>query len=153
MLYWKKLPCSSHSLSAPPCCSFDSDGLTGNSLADNSAIVLDGGPPQPVSVSLATGTSDSTTYGLGEFIRLTVTFDKSVTVDGASPPVLVLDCTRAREAVFDGGGDGTTTLSFEYEVYFVFVLPFCLLASRVCVSGLTAKLSRLRGSADALCPP
>eukprot|EP00752_Nemacystus_decipiens_P003960 g3626.t1 len=88
----------------------------GKSLADNAAIVLDGAPPQPISVSLATGTTDATTYGLGDIIQLAVTFDKSVTVDGSSPPVLVLDCTRAREAVFDGGGDGTTTLTFEYEV-------------------------------------
>ena len=98
------------------------DGPIGKSLADTSAIVLDGVPPYPVSVSLGTGTTDATIYGLGDVIRLAVTFDKSVsvlTVDGSSPPVLVLDCIREREALFGGEGDGTATLIFEYEVSIV----------------------------------
>lgn len=98
-----------------PCYFFDLNGLPGKSLADNAAIVLDGAPPQPISVSLAPGVPDSTTYALGDTVQLAVTFDKSVTVDGSSPPVLVLDCTREREALFYGG-DGTTSLLFEYEV-------------------------------------
>lgn len=111
----KCLLCSSNSLSVPACYFFDSDGVAGKSLANNAAIVLDGAPPHPISVSLAPSTSAATTYGLGDIIQLAVTFDKSVTVDGGSPPVLVLDCTRAREALYYGG-DGTTTLYFEYEV-------------------------------------
>lgn len=108
---------ATHPVSARrPCCFSDSNGRTGNSLADTSTITLNGAPPQPISVSLATGTPDAATYGLGEVIRLAVTFDKSVTVVGDSPPVLVLACTRAREALFDGSGNGSTTLFFEYEV-------------------------------------
>lgn len=93
--------------------------MTGKSLADTSAITLDGAPPHPVSVSLAPETSDAATYGLGDVIRLAVTFDKNVTVitgDGGSTPVLILDCGREREAFFDGGGNGSTTLHFQYEV-------------------------------------
>lgn len=135
----------------PTCCFFDSDHLTGKSLADNSAIVLDGAPPQPISVSLATGTSDATTYGLGDIIQLDVTFDKSVTVDGGSPPVLVLDCTRARDAVY-GSGDGTTTLTFEYKVCLFWqscsnnaTQTYChrLLVPGVRVSAATAKSTRI----------
>lgn len=132
MLYGEMFPCwgclrdkstGEHDRRANPLfarayCFSDSNGPAGKSLAGNSAIALDGAPPRPVSVSLASGVSDAATYGLGQVIRLAVTFDKSVTVDGDSPPVLVLDCTRAREALFDvvGGGDGSTTLFFDYEV-------------------------------------
>lgn len=76
-------------------------------------MILDGARPQPVSVSLAPGTADNTTYGFGDLIRLAVVFDKNVTLQGA--PVLVLDCARMREALFYGGNDSTTLL-FEYEV-------------------------------------
>lgn len=77
-------------------------------------MVLDGAPPYPVSVSLVPETGDGNTYGLGDLVRLAVTFDKNVTVFGGSP-VLVLDCTRMREAYFDGG-NGSMTLYFEYKV-------------------------------------
>lgn len=87
---------------------------TGMSLADTSRVALDGAPPNPVSVSLASDTSDNASYGLGDFLRLAVTFDKNVTVAGGSP-VLVLDCTRMREAYFEGG-NGSTNLYFTYEV-------------------------------------
>lgn len=106
-------------------CFFHSTQWTrvGTSLAKTSAIALDGAPPYPVSVSLAPDTPDGASYGLGDVIQLAVTFDKNVTVfpgiddDGdVSLPVLVLDCTRMREAVFNGGGNGSTTLNFQYEV-------------------------------------
>lgn len=105
----------SHALAATP----RHTALTGKSLADTSAIALDGAPPRPVSVSLAPETPDAASYGLGDVIRLAVTFDKNVTVisgDSGSAPVLVLDCKREREAFFDGGGNGSTTLYFQYEV-------------------------------------
>ncbi|CAM9865906.1 unnamed protein product, partial [Hapterophycus canaliculatus] len=93
-------------------------------LAKTSAVALDGIPPYPISVSLASDTPDAATYGLGDVVRLAVTFDKNVTVlvmngdDGntISSPVLILDCTRMREAIFDGEGNGSTTLYFKYEV-------------------------------------
>ncbi|CAM9102436.1 unnamed protein product [Scytosiphon promiscuus] len=98
----------------------------GKNLARTSAVALDGVPPFPISVSLASGTPDAATYGLGDVIRLVVTFDKNITIlvadsddgDGhiSSPPVLVLDCMRMREAVFNGEGNESTTLYFEYEV-------------------------------------
>lgn len=110
--------------------------LTGKSLADTSAIALDGAPPHPVSVSLAPETPDAASYGLGDVIRLAVTFDKNVTVttgDGGSTPVLVLDCKREREAFFDGGGNGSTTLYFQYEVNLFFVCLFCVVTILVIV--------------------
>ena len=67
-----------------------------------------------MSVSLAPGTADNSTYSVDDVVRLAVSFDKNVTVVGGSP-VLVLDCTRTREAFFDGG-NGSTTLYFQYEV-------------------------------------
>ncbi|CAM9243696.1 unnamed protein product, partial [Ectocarpus sp. 8 AP-2014] len=95
----------------------------GKSLAKTSAIALDGAPPYPVSVSLAPDTPDGASYGLGDVLQLAVTFDKNVTVftgiddnGDVSLPVLVLDCTRMREAVFNGVGNGSTTLNFQYEV-------------------------------------
>lgn len=102
-----------------PCCFLLTHDLTGKSLADTSTIALDGAPPRPDSVSLAPETPDITTYGLGDVIQLAVKFDKNVTVfngDGGSTPVLVLDCGREREAFFDGVGNGSTTLYFQYEV-------------------------------------
>lgn len=77
--------------------------------------MLDGAPPYPVSVALADGTRDNATYGLGDLLELVVTFDKNVTIDGGSVPVLVLDCTRMREATYDRGND-STALIFQYEV-------------------------------------
>lgn len=86
----------------------------GKSLADTSRVVLDGAAPYPVSVSLAPGTAENATYSIGSIVRIAVTFDKNVTILGGSP-VLVLDCTRTREAYFDGG-NGSTTIYFQYEV-------------------------------------
>lgn len=129
----------SHPLStSTPSSGIDADPppayFTGKNLAKTSAVALDGVPPYPVSVSLASDTPDAATYGLGDVIRLVATFDKNVTVlvvdsddsdgDSTSPPVLVLDCTRMREAVFVGEGNGSTTLFFEYEVRLLALL-FC----------------------------
>lgn len=77
-------------------------------------MTLDGARPQSVSVSLSPETTDDTTYVLGDVILVAVEFDKNVTVRGS--PVLVLDCRRMREALFHGGND-STTLVFEYEVW------------------------------------
>lgn len=76
-------------------------------------MALDGAPPSPVSVSLASSTSDDATYTLGSLVQLVVAFDKNVSVDGS--PVLVLDCSRMREALFYGG-NGSRALHFQYEV-------------------------------------
>lgn len=105
-------------------------------------------------MSLA-GTLDDATYGLEDVIRLAVTFDKIVTVDGDSPPVLVLDCTRAREALFNDSVGNSTTLFFEYEVCSFWPLrpsnvkqsiPFAIdgfLVPGAPVSGPMARLARL----------
>lgn len=77
--------------------------------------MVDGAPSYPVSVSLAFGTSDNAFYGLGDLVELVVTFDKNVTVDGSSLPVLVLDCMKMREATYERG-NGSATLFFQYEV-------------------------------------
>lgn len=76
-----------------------------------------------MSVSLAPDTPNGASYGLGDVLQLAVSFDKNVTVStgiddngDVSLPVLVLDCTRMREAVFNGVGNGSTTLNFQYEV-------------------------------------
>lgn len=82
-------------------------------LADTSRVTLDGARPHPISVQVAPDTNDYAAYGLGSVIRIAVTFDKNVTVMGS--PVLVLDCRRMREALYIGG-NGSTSLIFEYEV-------------------------------------
>ena len=61
------------------------------------------------------GTADpKDTYGVGEKIQVTVTFDEAVTVTG-NPTLGVMVGTNTRVAAY-GSGTGTTELVFEYTV-------------------------------------
>ena len=72
------------------------------------------GPPRIVSVAVTSGPGlDGDTYGVGEEIRISVTFDQPVTVSG--DPQLALDVGGPRLAELDSGG-GTATLVFVYVV-------------------------------------
>ena len=79
------------------------------------AIVTDG--VQVTSTPMATGD----TYGLGETLAITVTFDKAVTVDtsgGTRRPGIAfhLDGDLLRWAVYNSSGSGGTALVFTYTV-------------------------------------
>ena len=73
------------------------------------------GPPRIVSVAVTSGPGldNGTTYGVGEEIRIEVTFDQRVEVEG--DPELALDAGGPRLAEYDSG-EGTETLVFVYVV-------------------------------------
>ena len=73
------------------------------------------GPPRIVSVEVVSGPGldNGTTYGEGEEIRIEVTFDQPVVVEG--DPELALDVGGPRLAGLDSGG-GTEVLVFVYVV-------------------------------------
>ena len=68
-------------------------------------------------VAVVSDAGDDDTYGLGDRIRVQVTFDEAVSVTGA--PRLKIDMDPAhwggKWATYEGG-DGTTELTFAYEV-------------------------------------
>ena len=73
------------------------------------------GPPRIVSVEVVSGPGldNGQTYGEGEEIRISVTFDQPVEVEG--DPELALDAGGPRLAEYDSGG-GSETLVFVYVV-------------------------------------
>ena len=72
------------------------------------------GPPRIVGVAVTSGPGlDGDTYGVGEEIRVSVTFDQPVAVTG--DPELALDVGGPRLAEYDSGGD-SETLVFVYVV-------------------------------------
>ena len=77
--------------------------------------VTPAGPPRIVGVEVTSGPGldNGTTYGVGEEIRIAVTFDQSVEVTG--DPELALDVGGPRLAGMESGG-GTDTLVFVYVV-------------------------------------
>ena len=86
----------------------------GNSLAATSAAVTPTGPPRidGVAVTSSPGLEDDT-YGLGERIRITVTFDQAVLVVG--DPEFGLDVGGPHLAGYESGS-GTDRLVFVYTV-------------------------------------
>ena len=79
------------------------------------AKVTPAGPPRIVGVEVTSGPGldDGTTYGVGEEIRISVTFDQPVEVSG--DPELALDVGGERLAEYHSGG-GSETLVFVYVV-------------------------------------
>ena len=77
--------------------------------------VTPAGPPRIVSVEVTSGPAldNETTYGAGEEIRISVTFDQPVEVSG--DPELALDVGGPRLAEYHSGG-GSETLEFVYVV-------------------------------------
>ena len=73
------------------------------------------GPPRILSVEVVSGPGldNGTTYGAGEAIRIAVTFDQPVEVEG--DPDLALDAGGPRLAEYHSG-EGTETLVFVYVV-------------------------------------
>ncbi len=73
------------------------------------------GPPRILSVEVTSGPGldNGTTYGVGEEIRISVTFDQPVEVEG--DPELALDVGGPRLAEYHSG-EGTETLVFVYVV-------------------------------------
>ncbi|KOF02518.1 hypothetical protein OB69_12165, partial [Roseivirga seohaensis subsp. aquiponti] len=82
-----------------------------NSLGANKAIVIDGIAPVITSVS---STKVDGSYGLGESIPITVTFDEALTVTGT--PQLELETGVVDRKVDYSSGTGTNTLTFNYTV-------------------------------------
>ena len=82
-----------------------------NSLGANKAIVIDGIAPAITSV---TSTKGDGSYGLGESIAVTVTFDEAVTVTGT--PQLELETGVVDRKVDYSSGSGTSALTFTYTV-------------------------------------
>ena len=82
-----------------------------NSLGANKAIVIDGVAPVITSVS---SVKVDGSYGLGESIAITVTFDEAVTVTGT--PQLELETGAVDRKVDYSSGTGTNTLTFAYTV-------------------------------------
>jgi hypothetical protein len=78
------------------------------SLGANKNIVIDTTPPAVTSVSSTTADG---TYGVGDTITITITFNEAVTVKGK--PKLALN--SGGTAIFSGGS-GTKTLTFTYLV-------------------------------------
>ena len=78
--------------------------------------VTPAGPPRIVSVAVTSGPGldNGTTYGVGEEIRISVTFDQPVEVTG--DPELALDAGGPRLAEYDPDGGTDTTLVFVYVV-------------------------------------
>jgi hypothetical protein len=84
------------------------DGTT-ESLSDNTDIVIDATTP---SVANVTSSTPNGTYGPGATISIQVNFGEAVTVSGT--PTLAL--SDGGTAIYNGVGNGTTTLTFAYTV-------------------------------------
>ncbi|WP_415408410.1 FG-GAP-like repeat-containing protein [Synechococcus sp. W2B2] len=84
------------------------------SLGDNAALVIDGNQPTVTGVD---STNADVSYGIGDFINLTVSFSEAVVVDTTvGIPTLQLETgTIDRKAIFVSGS-GTNTLTFQYTV-------------------------------------
>ena len=93
----------------------------GNQIADFSGVAVaagDGGDaPSVTGVEVVSDAGGDDTYGLGETIRVRLTFSEAVNVTGA--PRLSIDMDPAewgeKRAVYEGGG-GAAELTFVYEV-------------------------------------
>ena len=82
------------------------------------ATIRDNDGPQPPAIAIIAFASPSGTYAIGDEIRVSVAFDKPVTVTAtpAARPSLELDIGgAARQAGYRSGG-GSTTLVFAYAV-------------------------------------
>ena len=93
--------------------------LAGNEVRNTRIISLDNvtGPPRVTGVDVSSEAGGDATYGLGDTIRIRLTFDKAVSVTGA--PRLKIDFSSGtgdeKWAAYASGG-GTKTLEFAYTV-------------------------------------
>ncbi|AHF62987.1 Large exoprotein involved in heme utilization or adhesion [Synechococcus sp. WH 8109] len=85
-----------------------------DSLAGNSALVIDGSAPTVQSVSSSTADG---TYKAGDVININVLFSEAVTVNTTGgTPQLTLETGSTDQTVSYSSGSGTNTLAFSYTV-------------------------------------
>ncbi len=93
--------------------------LAGNAVENTTHIILDNltGPPSVTGVAISSDAGADATYGLGETIRVTLTFSKAVTVTGV--PRLQVDFSSAtgdEQWAAYADGSGTRMLEFAWTV-------------------------------------
>ena len=81
------------------------------SLSQTKDLVIDGGPPQVISVS---STAVDSSYIIGDTIAVTINFSESVTVTGT--PKLTLETGDSNAVIYYSSGSGTAILNFKYTI-------------------------------------
>ena len=99
---------------------WDADGNQVASFSVETVAEAADGPPAATGVAVVSDAGGDDTYGLGDTIRVAVTFDAAVVVDTAGgTPALTIDMDPAgwgeKQAAY-ASGSGTTTLVFTHEV-------------------------------------
>ncbi len=85
-------------------------------LQPQSSHMIDGRLPYIVSASFTSTPADGEIYRLGEDIEVSLSFDKKVSALGRPTIRLLLGDSASRRNATYGGGAGTDTLVFSYEV-------------------------------------
>ena len=98
----------------------DVEDAAGNPARGNTAIPVtsyrvDAAAPMLVGISISSRPASGDAYAEGETIRLQVSFDEAVVVDGA-PRLPMVVGSRTRNRVLYTGGSGTPALTFSYVV-------------------------------------
>lgn len=88
-------------------------------LSSERITVAAGTPPEVTNVAVTSTPASGDTYGLGETIRVTLTFNEAVSIWGRdeSPRLKIkLDPSSGERWAVAKSGEGTTELTFAYEV-------------------------------------
>ncbi len=97
--------------------SFTDDAGHAETLTSAATAAIAAKPPEVTGVAVTSNPGSGDTYGLGEVIRISVTFDEAVDVTGA--PQIAIDMDPAewgtKQAAYESGS-GTTTLVFAHTV-------------------------------------
>ena len=100
--------------------SFTDDAGYAETLTSAATAAVAAKPPEATGVRITSDAGDDDTYGLGDVITISVTFDEAVDVDtSAGTPSLKIDMDPAewgtKQAAYQGGS-GTKTLAFTHTV-------------------------------------
>ena len=96
--------------------SFTDDVGHGETLTSAATAPVAARPPEVTAVVITSDPGDDDTYGDGDAITVSVTFDQAVDVTGAPRLRIKMDPDYGGKRVFYSGGSGTATLIFTHTV-------------------------------------
>ncbi|MDE2780620.1 MAG: SwmB domain-containing protein [Chloroflexota bacterium] len=96
--------------------SFTDDAGHGETLTSAATAPVAARPPEVTAVSITSDPGDDDTYGDGDAITISVTFDQAVNVTGAPRLRIKMDPDYGGKRVFYSDGSGTATLIFTHTV-------------------------------------
>ena len=96
--------------------SFTDDAGHGETLTSAATAPVAARPPEVTAVAITSDPGDDDTYGDGDVITVSVTFDEAVDVTGAPRLRIKMDPDYGGKRVFYSGGSGSATLTFTHTV-------------------------------------